>query len=75
MAAGGAGNAGYAADSAYEKLEDVTEGVLASRLSDEYAAGVAYEQLEEDADYWADADVSDDEMADARLNPDRREAG
>jgi hypothetical protein len=64
-----AGDAEYAAGAAYEELEDVTEGPLVSGLSDEYAAGVAYEQLEEDADYWADADVSDDEMADARLNP------
>jgi hypothetical protein len=64
-----AGDAEYAAGAAYEELEDVTEGLLVSALSGEYAAGVAYEQLEEDADYWADADVSDGEMADARLNP------
>jgi hypothetical protein len=64
-----AGDAEYAAGAAYEEFEDVTEGLLVSGLSGEYAAGVAYERLEEDADYWADADVSDGEMADARLNP------
>jgi hypothetical protein len=46
-----------------------SEGPLVSGLSNEYATGVAYEQLEEDAAHWADADVSDDEIADARLNP------
>jgi hypothetical protein len=58
-----------AAAAANEELEDITEGPLVSGLSDEYAAGIAYEQLEEDAAYWADTDVSDDEIADARLNP------
>jgi hypothetical protein len=61
--------AGDAAAAANEELEDITEGPLVSGLSDEYAAGIAYEQLEEDAAYWADADVSDDEITDARLNP------
>jgi len=64
-----AGDAEYATGAAYEELEDVTESLLVSILSGEYAAGVAYGQFEEDADYWADADVSDGEMADARLNP------
>jgi hypothetical protein len=63
-----AGDVEYAAGAAYEELENVTQGLLVSGLNDEYAAGAAYEQLE-DADYWADADFSDDEMADARLNP------
>jgi hypothetical protein len=63
------GDVEYAAGAAYEELEDVTEDLLVSGLSGEYAAGVAYEQLEEDADYWADGDVSDGEMADVRLNP------
>ena len=63
------GDAEYTAAAAYEELEDITEDPLLSGLSDEYAAGVTYEQLEEDAAYWADADFSDDEIADARLKP------
>jgi hypothetical protein len=55
------GDVEYAAVAAYEELEDITEALLVSGLSDEYAAGIAYEQLEEDATYWVDTDVSDDD--------------